>query len=80
LLFYAFLVNNLYKQKNIDASLIFLRLPSNPVHFKFTEKDMSNFQEQLQEIMNKIKTRYFKQKFSSCENCTYQQNGRCVLS
>ena len=80
LLFYAFLVNNLYKQKNIDASLIFLRLPSNPVHFKFSEKDMSNFQGQLQDIIKKIKTGCFEQKFLSCKNCTYQQNWRCVFS
>ena len=79
LAFYAVLVRKLFSQQNVRATLLFLRHAERPVEFQFTPGAMDAFEGVIAGVIAKIRSRDFARTVPSCDGCTYQKEGRCLL-
>ena len=79
LLFYALLIQRLYGQEPVPATLFFLRHPSSPYHFTFTSTTLADFQLEVAAVIQEIKEGNFSRNTTICSSCSFQKNGRCVI-
>ena len=80
LLFYALLVQRLFAQASVMASLVFLRFPASPFHFTFSEADLRKFEKEVQKVIQRIQAGNFEGNLDMCPSCSYLSNGKCVMS
>jgi len=78
LLFYAFLVNILYQQSMVKASLVFLKLPAYPYHFEFSIQDFDNLRKTLTDSITLIKLGDYQDNINECSNCRYKKQNECL--
>ncbi len=77
---YALLVNRHFNQEDVEATIVFLRLPEHPVRFTFGVQAVADVEHQIRDAISQIKSHHFPQNPNACENCGYFQNGRCLLT
>ncbi len=80
LLFYTYLVNKLFQQKIIRGTLVFLRHPSNPMHYIFDEKHFVEFESTIRSVISKIRANDFIRSLEMCETCTFRAGASCLIS
>ena len=78
LLFYAFLVNILFQQSMVKASLVFLKLPAHPYHFEFSIQDFDNLRMTLTDSITRIKSGDYHDDINACSNCSYHKQNECL--
>lgn len=79
LLTYAVLVKRLFGQRSVNATLIFLRYPSEPIHFDFTSAELKSFEGTIDEILDRIRTNRFDHCDEMCESCSFQNEKSCLI-
>ncbi|MBI3766442.1 MAG: PD-(D/E)XK nuclease family protein, partial [Ignavibacteriales bacterium] len=79
LLTYSILVKKLYRQNSVLATLVFLRHPSEPIHFNFNESDLERFETIVNQIIGNIKTYDFNRELDICESCSYRKANECLI-
>ncbi len=77
--FYLYILSLLYPDvKNFEARLIFLSSPENSISKKYFLEEVKNFGNEIDEIVNNIRSRKFPKNESNCKHCVYFENNKCV--
>ncbi len=78
--FYSFLVARFWEVDEIEATLVFTKYPDHPQIYKFRKDEIQNFETDIIQVVEKIKSNQFTRNEEMCEYCNYQKEGKCICS
>ncbi len=78
LAFYSLLVARFFNVDEIEATLVFTKYPDNPQTYLFKKDEIKNFETEIKQVIEKIKSNKFTRNEDMCEYCNYQKDGKCI--
>ncbi len=77
--FYAMIVSEFFRTKEIELNLFFINYPDKPFKFHFTEEQIKTIRKKFESIISQIVLNKFPKNTQNCTMCEYSKSSKCIV-